>query len=101
MTEAQWLACEDPNEMLVFVRQASDWKLRLYFCESAWHVRHLLTDNRSWQAVAVAERYADGTALLTELDSAHTGLSQFLCSSRHTIFKSPRKMGLIARKLTA
>lgn len=29
------------------------------------------------------------------------GLSRFFCSPRHASFKSPRKMGLIARKLTA
>jgi hypothetical protein len=73
MTEAEWLTCEDPQAMLAFMRRdVSDRKLRLYFCESAWHVRHLLTDTRSWQAVEVAERYADGSALLAELEAAHT-----------------------------
>lgn len=73
MTEAERLACDHAEPMLAFVRRVpSDRKSRLYFCESAWHVRHLLTDNRSWQAVEIAERYADGSALLADLDAAHT-----------------------------
>jgi hypothetical protein len=61
MTEAEWVACNDPGPMLAFLRgRASDRKLRLLavaYCRSIWQE---LPDERHRQAVEIAERYADG-----------------------------------------
>lgn len=72
MTEAQWLAADDPEPLLTAVQaagKASERKLRLWACDcvrSAWE--HLGNDV-SKSAVEVAERYADGAASADELQA--------------------------------
>jgi hypothetical protein len=70
MTEAEWLACDDPEPMLEFLRgTASDRKLRLF---SVACCQRLLQTVRlhPWYAygLAVAERFADGEATVEELE---------------------------------
>jgi hypothetical protein len=62
MTEAEWLASTDPAPMLAFVSasEPSDRKRRLFAVACCRSVAHLLSDRRSLEAVAAAERYADG-----------------------------------------
>src|SRR5262245_54523281 len=70
MTEAEWLACDDPTPMLASLRgRASDRKLRLLACACC---RALWDDTPagSRAAVEAAERYADGRADGAELDRA-------------------------------
>jgi hypothetical protein len=71
MTEHEWLACTNPQKMLTFLRDtASDRRLGLFACACCRCIWHLLKEERSRQAVEVAERFAEGTASEQELAEA-------------------------------
>jgi len=85
MTEAEWLASDDPAAMLewrrfgrpdgipAWIEPASDRKLRLFACAGCRLVWPKLTGPRSRHAVLVAERFADGTATADELSQSYVG----------------------------
>jgi hypothetical protein len=85
MTEAEWLACEDPQPMLVFLRSEqgkgvrpkwpglNEKKERLFACACCRRIWHRLVDERSRRAVEVAERCADGNVNQEEIESAAHG----------------------------
>jgi hypothetical protein len=63
MDEAEWRTSTDPDAMLTFLRdRAGRRKLRLYCVACCCRIWDLLDDQRSREAVEVAERYADGLA---------------------------------------
>jgi hypothetical protein len=73
MTEEEWLTCAAPPLMLEFLRgRASERKLRLFACACCRDPRLFgwLAEPRNRQAVAVAERFADGQASAAELEAA-------------------------------
>src|SRR5262245_23213325 len=71
MTEAEWLACDDPDLMLEFLRDnASDRKLRLFACACCRRIWRLLVDKRSQRAIEITEDYADRKAEERALDEA-------------------------------
>ena len=83
MTESEWLASTDPQAMLAWLTgdyspvardlgpaRVSDRKLRLFACACVRQVWHLLTDERSRQAVEVAELFADGMVSRRKLSDA-------------------------------
>jgi hypothetical protein len=60
MTEAEWAACQDPGPMLkVLHEKATDRKRRLFAVACCRRIWHLLTDQRSRNAVDAAELHAD------------------------------------------
>lgn len=60
VTEAEWLACNDPQKMLEFLcNSASERKLRLFACGCCRRIWNLLVKPRSHEVVDVAERWAD------------------------------------------
>jgi hypothetical protein len=74
-TEAEWLSSTIPRSMLSFLEaraKAGDInrKLRLFACACVRRIWHLLDDERSRNAVEVAERYAEGMATPEELNAA-------------------------------
>jgi hypothetical protein len=72
MTEAEWLACEDLEAMLEFLRdRASERKFRLFACASCRSSWPLFEDNRSRTAIEAAECYADGRLTEEAREQAH------------------------------
>jgi hypothetical protein len=73
MTEAEWLSCTDPEAMLAFLQgKASDRKLRLFACACCRRIGADLPDQQSWNAVLVAEVYADRGVSEQDLAAART-----------------------------
>ncbi len=63
MNEKDWLACEDPDQMLEFLRgMASDRKLRLFAVACCYRVSPYIPSERNIEAIEVLERFADGLA---------------------------------------
>ncbi len=87
MNEEQWLACNDPQEMVFFLKNhANDRKLRLLMCASCRVQWYLLTDPRLRQTVEVMERFSDGLADEAERRAAR--LAAYAASSRYGLARN-------------
>jgi hypothetical protein len=76
MTEAEWLAGEDPAPLLEWARGGGgpgDRKLLLFLCACGRRLGPLLTDERSLEAIRVVERFADSAATKGEVMQALQG----------------------------
>ena len=74
--EAEWALCEVPRSMLLDFEDRGNQglisrELRLFACACCRRIVSLMPDERSSQAVDVAERYADGNASRDELNAAY------------------------------
>ncbi len=108
MTEAEWLACDDPRAMLALVRgKVSRRKVGLWVVT---HLRDFLPPGaRFVEAVDVVERYVEGEGSEAEMDAMHathhTSLVLFRgpgdpCDVAAFLFKADRgTAGLPARLL--
>jgi hypothetical protein len=71
MTEAEWLACDDPSAMLeALTGKASARKLRLLACATCWDHSPPFPHPAVTEELTVAERYADGEATEQERAAA-------------------------------
>lgn len=71
MTEAEWLACTDPVEMLeAMPGTTSARKLRLFACACCRHFCAWIDDEQFLQAVETADRFADGRGTKAALKRA-------------------------------
>jgi hypothetical protein len=102
MTEADWLACDAPDEMLKRLgRRVSNRKLRLFTCACYRHVPRLFEDERIRTAVEASERYADGLADKQELAHALSrAFSAMWTSGVRMAYPTPR-CAEEARRFTA
>ncbi len=67
MTEAEWLRCTEPYDMLMdFPAKWGERRLCLFGCACLRRGWHLLKDRRSRSCVEVAERFADDQATWQE-----------------------------------
>jgi hypothetical protein len=83
MTEAEWLACEDPTKMLLFIKghrtmrkPAKQRKQRLFAVACCRRLRPLLDDERTRRCIEVVESFADARATTEELQGAETETSE-------------------------
>jgi hypothetical protein len=78
VTEAEWLTCKSPGEMLTSIcdnfgaarRKSGRRKLRLFACACCRHVWHKLTEDRDRQIVLLSEDFADGKVSPVDLAGA-------------------------------
>ena len=70
MTDSEWLQCQNPRSMINFVLRKRDRKMRLAAVAGCRLFGDHLGDDRLWQALDVAERFADGLAAYAELEAA-------------------------------
>ncbi|MDB5305862.1 MAG: hypothetical protein JWO38_64 [Gemmataceae bacterium] len=71
MTEAEWLACDDPTPMLEFLRlEGNDRKLRLFAVACCHRIKKARYDSiETTHLLEAIERFADGSSSSTELES--------------------------------
>ena len=88
--ETAWVSCQAPRILFLDFEDRGKQglisrELRLFACACCRHVSKLIEDERCWQAVDVAERYADGNASRDELKAAYDSARLAVHSTRQRI----------------
>jgi hypothetical protein len=69
MTEAEWVACADPERMVEYLRfRGRDRKLRLVACAACRRLWDVMSDERSRRAIEASEQFADNAISYGALD---------------------------------
>jgi hypothetical protein len=72
VTEEQWFACTDSQTMLSFLNgRGGGRRARLFAVACCRGIQHLMSDEKSRQAIEAAEKYAEGMIGERELLDAH------------------------------
>jgi hypothetical protein len=72
MTEAEWLACDDPMPMLEFLRgKVTERSARLFACACCRRIMQYLPEKRFEQAIETTELFADGQVGQAEMNQAY------------------------------
>lgn len=76
MTEADWLACENPAAMIIFLgKRLSQRKQELFFCGVRRLFWEYFSDDCYRRYCEVKERFMDGQATKEEMDAANEATS--------------------------
>src|SRR5262245_51596545 len=98
MTEAEWLAGNDPDAMFgVLAGRGDARRWRLFACACVRELGHLLHDADAREAFAVAQRWADRRASADEIAVAHARA----LTSRRRLFSRPSPRSRLDRRLLA
>jgi hypothetical protein len=72
MTESEWLACQNPRQLFgALGDRLTERKVRLFACACCRVIWDRLPDDGSRQAVAMAERFSEGTGTSSDLAQAY------------------------------
>ena len=101
MTEGEWLACGEPDRLLGFIgAKADERKLRLFAIACVRRVLHLLTDERSREALLFAQAHEDEPTRMIGRSAAHatatevsTDIARFFGQDLLTPPTNPRSRG--------
>jgi hypothetical protein len=86
MTEAEWLASEDPTPMLRLVSQtAGERRLRLFACACCRRIWEIMSDKRSRAVVEGAEAHAEGLISWEELTAVYRPAERAYYDAYHRI----------------
>ncbi len=85
----RWLSCRTPRLMFLDLQDRGKQgrisrELRLFACACCRRISEYLVDERSWRAVEIAEKYADGNASRSELEAAYeaSALAEYSAKER-------------------
>src|SRR5262245_38322332 len=95
MTEAEWLTCAEPQQILRFLRgKATERKLRLLACACVRQIWYLLAEGHGRWAVEVADLHADGLVgdqeLMAACENAIKARAQSLSFQHHRTKRGSR-----------